>query len=139
MKIRLNYLNEKGQDLVEYALILAFCAALLTGLKSDAFNDTLKAVFERGAYDDVSTSINAGTYAQAGKIWSQSSRRTLNDIQYENGRYYLGEDIVSNEKRLEADRAALTNIANFFLGMSVETAKVNVFNDEFKKEYNKEG
>ena len=130
MKTPCNYLNEKGQDIVEYAIMLAFCAVLVTGLRSDAFNDTLRAVFDRGIYDDVSTTINAGTYAQAGKLWSQSSRRTLNKIQYSYGRYYLGEDIVSNDKRLAADKEALTNIANFFLGMSVATAKEKVFVNE---------
>ena len=128
MKKYFAYLNEKGQDLVEYTLILAFCAVLLTGLNSDAFNNTIKEVFERGVFDDVSTYITAGAYAQAGKAWSQNSRRTLNNIQYSYGRYILGEDIVDNALRIDADKAALNNVANFFLGMTYETLK-EVFNE----------
>lgn len=144
MKKLHSYLNEKGQDLVEYTLILAFCAVLLTGLRSDAFNNTIKDVFENGVFDDVSTYITAGAYAQAGKAWSQSSRRTLNDIQYSYGRYYLGEDIVDNQKRIDADKEALTNIANFFMGMSLETLTSKdpdkgVFKGELNESFFKEG
>ena len=141
MKTLYAYLNERGQGLVEYTLILAFCAVLLTGLRSDEFNYTIKEVFENGVFDDVSTYITAGAYAQAGKAWSQSSRRTLNNIQYSYGRYYLGEDIVDNQKRIDADKEALTNIANFFMGMNLTTltSKDGVFKGELGENYFKNG
>ena len=139
MKTLYAYLNEKGQGLVEYTLILAFCSVLLTGLRSDEFNYTIRQVFENGVFDDVSTYITAGAYAQAGKAWSQSSRRTLNDIQYSYGRYYLGEDIVDNQKRIDADKEALTNIANFFMGMSLKTVKEDVFKNELNNSYFTDG
>ena len=53
MKTLYAYLNEKGQGLVEYTLILAFCSVLLTGLRSDEFNYTIRQVFENGVFDDL--------------------------------------------------------------------------------------
>ena len=142
MKRLRTYLNEKGQDLVEYTLTIAFCAALLMGLNSDAFNNSMKAVFESDAniYDDVSTSLSIGNiYKDAVERWSQNSRRTLVQINYENGKYVLGEDVIANEERKEIDRQALYNIADFFLGMDLSTIKTDVFKNELGGGYFKEG
>lgn len=124
MKTLYAYLNEKGQDLVEYTLILAFCAVLATGLTSDTFHSTIKAVFDKGVFNDVTTHMSAGDYADAYKAFSEDSRRALANIQYDYGRYYLGpseNDPVPNELRLATDKTALENIANFFLGMDYAT------------------
>lgn len=128
MKTLYAYLNEKGQDLVEYTLILAFCAVLATGLTSDTFHSTIKAVFDKGVFNDVTTHMSAGDYKDAYRAFSEDSRRALADIGYSYGRYYLGDstkDPVPNELRLATDQQALTNIANFFLGM--DKATVNKF------------
>ena len=124
MKTLYAYLNEKGQDLVEYTLILAFCAVLATGLTSDTFHSTIKAVFDKGVFNDVTTHMSAGDYADAYKAFSEDSRRALANIGYEYGRYYLdssGKDPVPNELRLATDKKALENIADFFLGMDYAT------------------
>lgn len=124
MKTLYAYLNEKGQDLVEYTLILAFCAVLVTGLTSDTFHSTIKAVFDKGVFNDVTTHMSAGDYADAYKSFSEDSRRALANIGYEYGRYYLdssGKDPVPNELRLATDKKALENIADFFLGMDYAT------------------
>lgn len=124
MKTLYTYLNEKGQDLVEYTLILAFCAVLATGLTSDTFHSTIKAIFDRGVFNDVSTHMSAGDYKDAYRAFSEDSRRALANIGYNYGRYYLADsekDPVPNELRLATDKKALENIANFFLGMDYAT------------------
>ena len=124
MKTLYAYLNEKGQDLVEYTLILAFCAVLVTSLNSDTFHSAIKALFDRGVFNDVSTHMSAGDYADAYKAFSEDSRRALANIGYEYGRYYLTDsekDPVPNDLRLATDQKALENIADFFLGMDYAT------------------
>ena len=132
MKKTLTYFNEKGQDLVEYTLILAFCAVMLLGLNSDDFHSTFRKVFEKGVFDDVKTVIAAGNpYSTAIYNWSQSSRRTLAVVELENGKWVLKEDVIPNADRLETDRQALYNIADFFLGMDITTLSQEVFRNEF--------
>lgn len=124
MKTRYAYLNEKGQDLVEYTLMLAFCAALVFSLTSDTFHSTIKALFDRGVFNDVTTHMSAGDYKDAYKAFSEDSRRALADIGYNYGRYYLNDstkDPIPNELRVATDRKALENIADFFLGMDLTT------------------
>ena len=124
MKTLYAYLNEKGQDLVEYTLIIAFCAVLAAGFTSDSFHSTIKAVFDKGLFNDVTTHMSAGDYKDAYRAFSEDSRRALANIQYNYGRYYLGpseNDPVPNELRLATDQKALENIANFFLGMDYAT------------------
>lgn len=124
MKTFYAYLNEKGQDLVEYTLILAFCAVLAAGFTSDSFHSTIKAIFDKGLFNDVTTHMSAGDYADAYKAFSEDSRRALANIGYEYGRYYLDnseKDPIPNELRLATDKKALENIANFFLGMDYAT------------------
>ena len=135
MKKTLTYFNEKGQDLVEYTLILAFCAVMLLGLNSDDFHSTFRKVFEKGVFDDVKTVIAAGNpYSTAIYNWSQSSRRTLAVVEQDpaTGKWVLKEDVIPNADRLETDRQALYNIADFFLGMDITTLSHEVFRDEFK-------
>lgn len=132
MKMIRTYFNEKGQDLVEYTLIMAFCAVMLLGLNSDEFHHTFKQVFEKGVFDDVKTVIAAGNpYTTAVVNWSQSSRRTLAVVELVNGKWVLKEDVIPNADRLEADRQALYNIADFFLGMDITTLSQEVFRNEF--------
>ena len=83
------YLNEKGQDLVEYTLMLAFCAVLVFSLNSDSFHRAIKAVFDRGVFNDITTHMSAGDYKDAYRAFSEDSRRALANIGYEYGRYYL--------------------------------------------------
>ena len=136
MKKIYTYFNEKGQDLIEFTLILAYCAVLLMGLNSDTFHNTIRAVFERGLFDDISTVITAGSkYTDALDSWSQSSRRTLVEVKYENGKYVLGKDVIPNAERLETDRQALYNIADFFLDMDYTTLKTKVFRNELRDEW----
>ena len=137
MKMIRTYLNEKGQDLVEYTLILAFCAVMLLGLNSDEAHHTIRQVFEKGVFDDVKTVIAAGNpYTTAVVNWSESSRRTLAVVELQKGKWVLKRengkvvDVIPNEDRLEADRQALYNIADFFLGMDTDTLISKVFRNE---------
>ena len=138
MKTLYAYLNEKGQDLVEYTLILSFCAVLAAGFTSDSFHSTIKAIFDKGLFNDVTTHMSAGDYADAYKAFSEDSRRALANIGYDYGRYYLdssGKDPVPNELRLATDKKALENIANFFLGMDYATVDVENNYDPYTQTY----
>ena len=136
MKTFYSYLNEKGRDLVEYTLMLSFCAALVFCLNSDTFHSTIKAVFDNGVFNDVTTHMSAGDYKDAYKAFSEDSRRALANIGYNYGRYYLTDsekDPVPNSLRLDTDKQALTNIANFFLGMDSETIKNYISSTQYLK------
>ena len=145
MKMIRAYLNEKGQDLVEYTLILAFCAVMLLGLNSDEAHNTIRQVFEKGVFDDVKTVIAAGNpYTMAVVNWSESSRRTLAVVEKDptTGKWVLKRDangnvidVIPNADRLEADRQALYNIADFFMNMDEKTLKQVVFDKELGNDW----
>lgn len=141
MKTLRAYLNEKGQDLIEYTLILAFCAVLVTSLTSDAFHRTIKAVFDNGVFNDVTLYVSGGDYKDALTALGGSSRRELISLNYDYGKYYRveGADQVDNNLRIAADRAALSNIGEFFLGMDKETLSLYLFNKMENDKYFTQG
>ena len=99
-----NVFNEKGQDLVEYILILAFCGALVYGLNTVGFAGAISDVLQTYVFDNVTRVYGLGTsYTEALNKWGQAS----------------DEEVLaaSQEERLAADQAALLNIANHFIGM----------------------
>ena len=120
-------LNEKGQDLVEYILILAFCGALLMGLNTIGINEAISDVLQTNVFDNVTRVYGLGTsYTEALNKWGQAS----------------DEEVLaaSQEERLAADQAALLNIANHFIGMkksdleaaiNTKNPKDNVFITKF--------
>lgn len=103
---RLRYaLNEKGQDLVEYILILAFCGALLMGLNTIGINEAISDALQTHVFDNVTRVYGLGTsYTEALNKWGRAS----------------DEEVLaaSQEERLAADQAALLNIASHFVGMT---------------------
>ena len=119
-------IKEKGQGLTEYVLILAFIAGVafmmfggsgsLKGTLVDTVTKTNNLL--AGLFDD------GIKYADALKKYGSMARRDLVQvIKNSNGTFKLGEDIISNEERLAADRAALSNIADLFLDMSYSDLK----------------
>lgn len=134
MKKLYAYFNEKGQDLVEYTLILAFCAVMVTTLNSDTFHRAIKAIFDRGVFNDVSTYVSGGDYKDALEAFGQDSRRALINIKYKYGRYYhdtSSPDPVDNNSRIAADKTALENIGKYLVNMDLETVAKLMFGDTY--------
>ena len=103
MKLR-NVFNEKGQDLVEYALIFAFCAALVYSLNGVGFTGAIRDVLRTYVFDNLTRVYGLGSfYTKAYNEWGQAS----------------DSDVIaaSQPERLAADQAALLNIGGYFIGM----------------------
>ena len=103
MKLR-NVFNEKGQDLVEYILILAFCAVLVYGLNSAGFSGAIRDALRTHVFDNLTRVYGLGSfYTEAYNKWGQAS----------------DEDVLNANQaaRLAADQAALLNIGGYFIGM----------------------
>lgn len=97
MSVFRNYLNKKGQGIVEYALILAFVVGIAMALNGTDIGGAVKGVF-----DDVAALLGGGSkYAAALKDWSKKTREELSSIP--------DEDLIA------ADQEALANIGKYFL------------------------
>ena len=112
------YLKQKGQGIVEYALLLAFVVGIAVALQGVGLKDAVVGVF-----DNVATVLAAGRerdnkYLAAFKKWGTMS---YNDLQNE-----------SQAARIAADMEGLTNIANYFnsLDMSYEAVAGNNENND---------
>lgn len=104
MKLR-NVFNEKGQDLVEYILILSFCAALVYGLNGAGFTGAIRDVLRTYVFDNVTRVYGLGSfYTEAYNKWGQAA----------------DQDVIAADQaaRLAADQAALLNIGGYFIGMT---------------------
>ncbi len=129
-------LRQKGQGLTEFVLILAFCAAIGWGANEVGLMDTIGAVFETSKRPENVTAAIGGVKVDAyAAIFEKygtdpNGRRALVNLVKEGDKYVLGEDIVPNETRVAADRKALENIADLFLGMNLNTVKKTVFGGE---------
>lgn len=103
MKLR-NVFNEKGQNLVEFILILAFCAALVYSLNGVGFTGAIRDVLRTYVFDNVTRVYGLGSfYTEAYNKWGQAS----------------DQDVIAADQtaRLAADQAALLNIGGYFIGM----------------------
>lgn len=128
---------QKGQGLVEFVLILAFCAAIGLAARDAGFGEAISALLGSGEQPEYVTAAIGGPKKQVNAYTSmlaehgnQGRRSLVELVDAGNSNYTLGADIVSNEERLAADRAALENIADFFLGMDYKTLKTDVFKNE---------
>ena len=100
-----NYLNKKGQGIVEYAVLLAFIVGLAMMLNGADISGTVKKTF-----DNVAVTLGAvRDYASAIKNWSGLSKADI-----------LKED---KDKRISVDQEALANIGEFFIGMHINDVK----------------
>ena len=97
IKIR-NMLKEKGQGIVEYALLLAFVVGIAMMLDGANLGGAVKDTFDKVA------AVLGGEkkYADLLKEWGKLNRSDLMNI--------------DNEKRIKTDQEALANIAGFFVG-----------------------
>ena len=100
-KIR-TIIKQKGQGIVEYALLLAFIVAIAMMLNGANLGNAVKGVF-----DDVAIAIEGNKYAPYFKQWHDKT----SDWLYNN---------VTNEERIAADQEALARIARAFIGLDQE-------------------
>lgn len=97
-----NYLKQKGQGIVEYALLLAFIVGIAVALQGVGLKDAVVGVF-----DDVATVLAGGSnksnlYAENFSKYSTTKKEQLREM--------------DNTERIDTDLAALENIANFAMG-----------------------
>lgn len=99
-----NYLKQKGQGIVEYALLLAFIVGIAVALQGVGLKDAVVGVF-----DNVATVLAGGKesqYASALTKWGNMSTADLH--------------AADPNERLAADKEGLANAAEFFLGKEIE-------------------
>ena len=138
-KTIINLSRPKGQGLVEFVLILAFCAAIGVAAREAGFGKAIDALIGSGEQPEYVAAAIGGpkkqiyTYVVAlAKYGSKGRRALVNLVDAGNGKYTLGEDIIPNAERVAADRVALENIADLFLGMDYKTLKTDVFRNELQ-------
>lgn len=90
--------KQKGQGIVEYALILAFVVGIAMMMNGTNLGSTI-----RGVFDDVAVEFGyVHDYASAVKNWGKKSNQELSN--------------ENKEKRLGIDEEALANLATYFIG-----------------------
>lgn len=95
--------KQKGQGIVEYALLLAFVVGIAMMLNGANLGGAVKDTF-----DKVAAILNGGdnTYATAFQKWRKTPRSQL-----------MNEDINPNSERVKADQEALILFAKAFIGL----------------------
>ena len=90
--------KQKGQGLVEYALLLAFVVGIAMMLNGANLGGAIQ-----GAFDNVAVELGyVRDYASAVKNWGKKSKQELSN--------------ENKEKRLGIDEEALANLATYFIG-----------------------
>lgn len=119
--------KQKGQGIVEYALILAFVVGIAMMLNGSNLGGAVKDTFDKVASLLGGSSTNtASAYAQRTKGWNQyATDKELTDN-------------VSSEERLAADQALLIDIANLYLGKNIKDVQeaISGFNADVTLENN---
>ena len=99
-----NMLTEKGQGIVEYALLLAFVVALATMLNGVGLASAVKDTFDKVASllsGDSNYALMLNKYGNVGR----RSLVNLSDEKNSDGKYTIVSDIVPNDERIAADEA----------------------------------
>ena len=99
IKVR-TIVKNKGQGIVEYALLLAFVVGIAMMLNGSNIGSAVQGLFNNVAavFGDVKD------YASALKHWGNMSEEELSKIE--------------NKKRLSIDQEALDNLAGYFIGLT---------------------
>ena len=95
-----NAVQQKGQGIVEYALLLAFVVGIAMLLNSSNIGGAVKGVFD----DVVTVFSDVKDYASALEHWGNMSKEELSKVE--------------NEKRLSIDQEAMANLAGYFIGLT---------------------
>lgn len=109
------YLNRKGQGIVEYAVLLALIVGIAVFLNDGSIGEGVQ-----GSFDNIVALFKGEDVqgqGQSGYVaWNKRGKNQLHN-------YETGEDLVPDAERVAADQAALINIAEFFMGKTRATVK----------------
>lgn len=104
--------KQKGQGIVEYALILAFVVGIALALNGSNIGGAVEDTFDKVA---VALGMKSA-YASALEKWGQIPRDEL-----------LTDE--TKEERIKADQEALANIGEFFIGLTIGQVKALLDDD----------
>ncbi len=102
-------LNGKGQGIVEFALVLAFCTAIGLFAREAGFTDVLKDVYDSGNSELLTAAIGTNNTA----MWRTIDRDKL-----------LAQS--NNAQRIKADQDTLARIGKLFIGKTVTNNKIDL-------------
>jgi len=109
MKVCKSLLAQKGQGLVEFALILAFCVGIGVAAREAGFAEAISNLFDSGEKtEDVAAAIGGPLAAERltyGKYLAKWGRKTSEELA-----------AINNQERITGDQRGLVAIAQNFLG-----------------------
>ncbi len=97
------FFHEKGQGIVEFALVLAFCAAIGMYARDAGFSTGIKEALDKGTPELLTAAIGSNIKAK----WGTMDRNKLLSLS-------------DNERRIKEDQDTLVRIAQVFLDKSVD-------------------
>lgn len=106
-------LNKKGQGLVEFGLVCAFCAALGIFIRGVGFSEAFNVALDKSTPELYSAAIASrprNNYMDYFHLWSTKSVDSIKSATKSDGSSY------TNDDRIEADQKALVKIAETYLG-----------------------
>lgn len=106
-------LNKKGQGLVEFGLLCAFCAALGIFIRGVSFSEAFNVALDKSTPELYSAAIASrprNNYMDYFHLWSTMSSDSIKSATKSDGSSY------TNDDRIEADQKALVKIAETYLG-----------------------
>lgn len=112
-------LNEKGQDIVEFALLCAFCVGIALVIRDSGFSGAIKESYNAGKPELLTAAIGHkyATHDNNSNNQQQSEYKTYLDyfnIWHDKNSTDLG--ALSNDERKKADQLALQLIAAEYIG-----------------------
>jgi len=126
MNICKSLLAQKGQGLVEFALILAFCAGIGVAAREAGFAEAISNLLNSGEKtEDVAAAIGGPLAAERltyGKYLAKWGKKTADEL-----------DAINNQQRITGDQRGLVKIAEYFLGKDAQGVfnQINVFSNSF--------
>lgn len=113
LKRMLRTLNKKGQGIVEFALICAFCAVISLFIRGAGFSEAFYEALNKSTPELYSAAIASNprnNYMDYYAIWSQASIESIRNATKPDGSKY------TEREKIEADQKALVKIAETYLG-----------------------
>lgn len=126
MKVCKSLLAQKGQGLVEFALILAFCVGIGVAAREVGFAEAISNLFDSGEKtEDVAAAIGGPLAADRlnyGKYLAKWGKKTADELA-----------AINNQERITGDQKGLLAIAQNFLGKDAQGVfdQINVFSNSF--------
>ena len=107
-----NYLNKKGQGIVEYAVLLAFIVGLAAFLGSGGIKDSVAGVF-----DSVVELLDSATGSQTPEEKEATSIKAFANLLAE--KFTLGKHITANNKDLVDEQSKTITTSGSWMGIVV--------------------